>query len=193
MTFRQAVTSASQASARGPSIPAAVDEDVDAAPRFVHLAEHAGDGVRIGDVRLDGERFATGREDPVHERLRSLRVRDVVDGDLRPCLGQRLDDGCADAGVATRDQRAFDVELDFHGLFRVIQRIRSAAPVAPESPAPVRAGWSDGFFELFAACGIQAAACPSARASPPPPRSGQAGFLRLKRGRGSRTSCNAAW
>ncbi len=41
-----------------PVDPGAVNEDIDAAPRFVQLPEHCGDGVRVGHVRPNGQRFA---------------------------------------------------------------------------------------------------------------------------------------
>src|SRR6185312_6990415 len=79
-----------------------VDQRVDAAPRRHHRLDHPRDAPLVGDVDLEGQRFAPGRANRVGGLLRGGEV-DVADGDARAFV-RELDRGrAADALAAAGD------------------------------------------------------------------------------------------
>ena len=64
----------------------------------------------LADVGLDPDGLVAEGVHLLLQLLGGLRVGDEVDDDVRPRLGEREDDGLADAAVAARDDRHFPVQ-----------------------------------------------------------------------------------
>ena len=57
----------------------------------------------LTDIRLHADRAITQITHLLFERFRGLGMRDVIDDDVRPLLGQLQNDGHADAAIAAGD------------------------------------------------------------------------------------------
>ena len=91
-----------------------IDEDINPTPGLVDKPEHLGDGLGIGNVRLEGDRFAMPILDPMHEQLCGFRMGDIVDRHFCTRVGEAKCNRLTDAGIAARYEGAFMVESNVH-------------------------------------------------------------------------------
>jgi hypothetical protein len=90
-----------------------VDHHVDAAKRCFRSVEQAGDGDRIGDIGLRGDRAAPVALDLRDQRFGGGGVAGIVDDDDEAVARQALRDRSPDTAGGSGNDRDFAAVIDF--------------------------------------------------------------------------------